>query len=141
MNLDAALEQLRDLPDDELIAVTHQLQLDYFAAKERYEKGRGEIVLRQDRADATLLVGDTAMVETTWANEYQWDIETVKLLAPDHVVWEEPSEGRWKIKNTLALNNHIKKLGKAGDALKQARSIRRKNPTLKFTTIIQGEDE
>lgn len=141
MNLDSALERLRDIPDDELIAVTRQLQQDFFLAKERYEKARGEVVLRQDSRDSTLLLGEAEMVETKWVNEYLWDIDVVKRLAPDHVEWQEPTEGKWKVKNTTALNNYIKKLGKAGEDLKAARIVRRKNPTLKFTPIIDSRGE
>lgn len=143
MNLDAALERLRDLPADELLAVGKQLQADYNAAKQRWERVRFEITERQDATNSTLLVGDAVMAETKWTGEYDWDVDVVRELAKDHVAWERPTEGRWKVKNTTALNNHIKKLGnsEAGLKLKAACNYKRKYPTLKFTDIVDSRGE
>ena len=143
MNLDLALETLRDIPDDELIEVGRQLQQDFFEAKARYEMARNEITARQDAQDSTLLVGEAAMVETKWTSEYEWDTGIVEEFAKSHLTWVPPVPGRWKVANTLALNNHIKKLGntEAGQKLKLARNQKRKNPTLKFTTIIDSRGE
>lgn len=143
MNLDLALETLRDIPDDELIEVGRQLQQDYYAARERWDRASREITARQDAQDSTLLVGDAAMVETKWTGEYDWNTDIVEDIAKEYLVWVPPTPGRWKVKNTTALNNHIKKLGnsEAGQKLRSARNHKRKYATLKFTTIIDSRGE
>jgi len=145
VNLDRALETLRDLPTDEVIEVGEALQGDYFRAKERYERIRNEITRRMDETEAEMLVGESRCVEAKWTNQYEWDMGAVMMDAPDHVVYREEQvvPAHYVVRNTTALNNLIRKLGQSDKAgkLRNARSVKRSNPRLTFAPVIDSREE
>lgn len=139
MTLTRALEMVRDLPDDELALVGQELQQAMFEAIERYNTAAGEIVRRMTEVEAEAMAMGSTFIEKSTTKKYDWDVDAVREIAPDFVidVPEEIIPAHPRVKNTTALNNHIKKLGKTptAQALKAARRVSESNPKLTFSTI------
>lgn len=144
MDLDTALERLRDLPDSELIPVARQLDEEANSAIKRRDKARQEILTRLAQNDADVLDGGSEIVQVNFQRSYEWNPELVRVFAPEHVEWEREKviPGHYEVKNTRALNDFIKKLGKTkkADDLKSARKITREVPKFKYMTV-KGENE
>lgn len=142
--LDRALERLRDLPDSELIPVARELDQEAEKAIARRNKARQEILNRLAQIDAEVLDGGSELVQVSFGRSYEWNVEAVRRLAPEHVnlVEEEVIPEHYEVANTRALNEYIKRLGKTDKAraLASARRVTRENPKFKFMTV-KGEDE
>jgi len=144
MDLDNALERLRDLPDSELIPVARELEDEALHAIKRRDKARQEILSRLAQNDADVLDGGSEIVQVNFQRSYEWNADLVRTFAPEHVEWEREKvvPGHYEVKSTRALNDFIKKLGKTKKAenLKSARKITREVPKFKYMTV-KGEDE
>lgn len=144
MELDKALERLRDLPDSELIPVARQLEEDAAYAIARRDRARGEILTRLMQNDADVLDGGSEIVQVNFQRSYEWDADTVALNAPGFVEFKEKEviPAHWEVTDTRGLNLHIKKLGSTpkAEALKSARRVKREVPKFKYMTV-KGEDE
>lgn len=145
MDLDMALERVRDLPNDELIPVAMELEKAANEALARRDKARNEILARLAQTGGKVLDGGDAIAQVDFQRQYEWNGELVREYAPEHVQYvpEEVILPHWKVRNTTALNNYITNLGKTekAAALMSARKIKREVPKFKFSLVKPGDED
>lgn len=143
--LDLALARLEDIPDQQLLEVSEQIQQDFRETAKRWEKCKAELTKRTQSTGATVIDAGDILLQIDWDREYDWDVDIVAQEAPAFVGWtkERVIPASRKVTNTRALNEHIKKLGKTAKAerLERARRVTQKNPKFQFLHPVSGEED